>query len=70
MKTMRARRPTERKGEVFRSMAEFRQRFFPKAHAAAEEKLDPAQFGPRLAERAMEGFRKRLASSKAKCGSE
>ena len=55
--------------KTFRSMAEFRQRFFPKTYAEAEEQMNPAQFGPRLAQRAMEGFRQHLTTDARKCTS-
>ena len=65
---MTTARKSPKKAEVFRSMAELRQTFFPEAVAASEERADdPAYFGPRLAERAMEGFHKRLVARGVKC---
>ena len=65
---MRMAKKSPEETEVFRSMAELRQRFFPEAVAASKERADdPAYLGPRLAERAMEGFQKRLVAHEEKC---
>ena len=55
--------------EVFRSMSEFRQRFFPRAEAErreAERSKDPAKYGTGLAEETARAFRRELRTQMAR----